>query len=153
MYELTINDKVYQFNFGVGFVREINKLVKKGIGDGGVYDDSGLQLVIGSILDGNVAGICDALFIANTNCEPRITKKDLETYVDTLEDFDGFVNELRDFFFRNNATSKIMKRLSVAEEQQKVALEKAQQEIEETRELMKTSKKMTKAVTDFRKSK
>ena len=27
MYELTINDVVYQFNFGMGFMREVNKKV------------------------------------------------------------------------------------------------------------------------------
>lgn len=27
MFELTINDTVYQFNFGMGFMREINKRV------------------------------------------------------------------------------------------------------------------------------
>lgn len=27
MYELTLNDVVYQFNFGMGFMREVNKKV------------------------------------------------------------------------------------------------------------------------------
>lgn len=27
MFELTINDAVYQFNFGMGFLRELNKRV------------------------------------------------------------------------------------------------------------------------------
>ena len=79
MFEITINGTVYEFNFGVGFAREINKMANNDASDSSnLYNDEGLTRIIGGILDGNVVSIVDALYVANKTCDPRITKELLE---------------------------------------------------------------------------
>ena len=47
MFELTINGTVYQFNFGIGFVRDINKRIQKPVeGVTGVKEDVGLAFTV-----------------------------------------------------------------------------------------------------------
>lgn len=146
--ELTIKGQVYKFSFGVGFAREMNKLGANNIGDGnGLYNDEGLQVIIAGIIDGNTASIVDALYEANRNYEPRITKETLEEYIDSLDTFDDFIEELKGFLSKSNSTVKVMKRLQLVVRQQEMAVAKAEQEIENTKKLMEASKKMNDALT------
>ena len=80
MFELTINDKVYPFNFGVGFVREINKTVK--IEMSGVTEDAGLTMALTHIYDGDVVDLVNVLDLANKGKSPRVTKQELEAYIE-----------------------------------------------------------------------
>lgn len=71
MYELTINDVVYQFNFGMGFMREVNKKVctpVDGLKD--VKKNIGLQYLVASILDGDVEALVEILAAANKGQKP-----------------------------------------------------------------------------------
>ena len=51
MFELTINEQVYQFHFGMGFLREINKTVSAPV-DGlqGVKKNMGLRYTAAGII-------------------------------------------------------------------------------------------------------
>ena len=55
MFELTINDKVFSFNFGIGFVREINKTVQ--VEQYGVKEDAGLTMALTRVYDGNAVAL------------------------------------------------------------------------------------------------
>ncbi len=83
MFELTINGTVYEFNFGIGFVKEINKMVQKPVdGVPGIKEDMGLTFAIAKIIDGDVVTLINVLDMANKGKDPRITKAMLEEYVD-----------------------------------------------------------------------
>lgn len=124
MFELTINETVYQFKFGIGFVREINKTMSKPIdGVPGAKEEVGLQASILRLLDGDVLELIRVLELANKGFEPRVTQKMLEAYIDDeLEDIDELFKSVLDFLEKTNATKKAVKDLTkVVQEAEKKA--------------------------------
>ena len=116
MMELTISGTVYEFNFGMGFLREINKRVQTPV-DGlkGVDKNIGLQFTIASIIDGDVEALVDALDIANKGMNPRLTRQALDAYIDDADtDIDGLFDMVIDFLSRTNATKKTVASLKEA---------------------------------------
>ena len=116
MMELTINGTVYEFNFGMGFLREINKRVQTPV-DGlkGVDKNIGLQFTVASIIDGDVEALVDALDIANKGMNPRLTRQALDAYIDDADtDIDGLFTMVIDFLSKTNATKKTVASLQEA---------------------------------------
>ena len=116
MMELTINGTVYEFNFGMGFLREINKRVQTPV-DGlkGVDKNIGLQFTVASIIDGDVEALVDALDIANKGMSPRLTRQALDAYIDDPDtDIDGLFSMVIDFLSKENATKKTVASLQEA---------------------------------------
>jgi hypothetical protein len=122
MLELTINEAVYQFNFGMGFMREINKRVGapvEGLPD--VKKNIGLQYMVAGILDGDLEAMVDILEAANKGQNPRVTRLMLDAYIDDENtDIDALFNSVIDFLKSANATKRIVKTLLEAIEEQKV---------------------------------
>lgn len=113
MMELTINDAVYQFNFGMGFMREINKKVGTPV-DGlpDVKKNIGLQYNVAGILDGDVEALVDVLDVANKGQSPRATRQLLDSYIDDENtDIDALFDEVIDFLKGANATKKVVNAL------------------------------------------
>ncbi len=122
MLELTINEVVYQFNFGMGFMREINKKVSKTVE--GMKKDVGLQYAVAGLIDGDVEELVNILDIANKGNDPRVTRTLLDSFIDNEDtDIDAVFAEVLDFFKRSNATKKTtMAVLELVEkEQEKMA--------------------------------
>ena len=66
MLELEIDGQVYQFRFGMGFLKEINKQVEVPVnGMPGVKNNVGLRWAITQMYDGDVEALLNVLFIAN----------------------------------------------------------------------------------------
>lgn len=125
MFELTINNEVYQFRFGLGFVREVSKKKHEKNG-GGNEVEVGLQYAIADIIDENPLGLVDILLLANKTEEKRITKADLENYIENCEDLEGLFAELLDFLKSNNSTKKAtVNMIEFAENEKKKAAAKA----------------------------
>lgn len=118
MLELTINEKVYQFNFGIGFVREVNKTVKKPIdGMPDLTEDVGLAFTVAKLIDGDVITLVDVLDIANKRSTPRITKNELEAYIDSEDtDIEELFEKVMVFLEKANAAKKIVRKLKEAME-------------------------------------
>ena len=127
MFELTINDKVYQFNFGIGFRRQLDPTITRKIdGVNGKVEQLGVQFAIAGIMDGDLEDIINVLYVANSGFDPRITKKELEAYVDDVNtDIDQLCEDLLDFLKQANATRKTVARL-----QEMAAEQKAKKEAE-----------------------
>lgn len=121
MYELTINDVVYQFHFGMGFMREVNKRIStpvEGLKD--VKKNIGLQYLIASIIDGDVEALVDILDAANKGQNPRATRALLDAYIDDENtDIDRLFDEVLDFLRTANATKKVTEAIEKAAEAQK----------------------------------
>lgn len=121
MLELTINEQVYQFNFGMGFMREINKRVSAPV-DGlkDVNKNIGLQYMIASVLDGDVESLVDILDAANKGQNPRATKSLLDSYIDDENtDVEDLFDSVIDFLKSANATKKVTSTLLEAMEREK----------------------------------
>lgn len=128
MFELTINEKVYQFNFGIGFRRELDpKITRKIDGVSGKVEHLGVQFAIAGVMDGDLEDIINVLEAANKGFEPRITRKDIEAYLDNPEtDIDSLCEKLLGFFENANATKKTVARI-----QESIAEQKAKKEAEQ----------------------
>lgn len=103
MMELTIDGQVYQFNFGMRFLREINKTVKSHVGD--VEKNSGFRYAVAGIIDREPETLVDVLYTANVGQNPRVTKELLDSYLDKEDtDIEALFEMVMDFFKRTNAT-------------------------------------------------
>lgn len=121
MFELTINNEVFQFNFGMGFMREINKKVGTPV-DGlpDVKKNIGLQYYVAGIIDGDLEALVTVLEVANKNQKPRITPAVLDSYIDDPDtDIDALFESVLDFLKNANATKKTVAGLLELVEQQK----------------------------------
>ena len=128
MFELTINDKVYKFNFGFGFRRELDPKVTRKIDNvNGKVEQLGVQMAIAGVMDGDIEDILNVLDAANKGFEERVTRKELEAYIETT-DIDVLTEKILDFLKSANATKKIAVRLQeVAEEEKAKAAAKKEQ--------------------------
>lgn len=123
MLELTINGQVYEFHFGMGFMREINKRIGTPV-DGlpDVKKNIGLQYMVAGVIDGDIEALVDVLDVANKGKTPRVTKMLLDEYIDNEEtDIDALFESVLDFLKRENATKKTVANLleAIAKEQAK----------------------------------
>lgn len=106
MMELQIKGQVYQFKFGFGFMREIDKrqIVKA---PNGTQQNIGFQTAVGGILDGDAQALEDVLLLANKGQEPRLTADVLEEYIENEEtDVDALFNGVIDFLKKSNVSKK-----------------------------------------------
>lgn len=114
--ELTIKEQVYQFNFGMGFLREMNRKVTvpvDGIKD--VKRHIGLRYTVSGIMDGDVEALEELLVAANKDQNPRVTTALLDEYIDDPEtDIDQLFEDVLDFLknakLRRNACRRSRKR-------------------------------------------
>lgn len=117
MFELTINGQVYQFNFGMGFFKEINKTAVRR--SDGITMEQGFQMAVAKMLDGDPTGLVDVLDYGNKGQNPRLTRKTIEDYIDDCEDIDGLVQQVLDFLETRNSTKRITKDLREMDAKQK----------------------------------
>ena len=113
MMELTINGQVYQFNFGMGFLREANKTVSEKINNAtDKKKDVGATYMIAGIMDGDPEDLVNALDLANRGQNPRVTRALLDSYIENPDtDIDQLFEDTLDFLESANATKKIVERL------------------------------------------
>lgn len=113
MMELTISGQVYQFNFGMGFLRDANKTVSEKINNAtDKKKDVGATYMIAGIMDGDPEDLVNALDLANKGQNPRVTRALLDSYIeDPNTDIDQLFEDTLDFLERANATRKLVERL------------------------------------------
>ena len=128
MFELTINDKVYSFNFGFGFMRELDPKITKEIdGVKGKTQDMGVQYAIAGILDGDMYELINVLDAGNKGLDPRITRKELEAYIEKEDtDIDRLFEDVLGFLKRANCTKKKVAALEEMIEKEKAKAAKAE---------------------------
>jgi hypothetical protein len=124
MFELEINGQVYAFNFGMGFMREINKRVGTPV-DGlpDVKKNIGLRYYVASVIDGDLEALVDILEAGNKGQSPRVTKALLDAHIDDPEtDIDALFESVIDFLKSANAKKKTVSELmeAVAKERAKM---------------------------------
>lgn len=129
MFELTINGTVYQFKFGMGFMREMDKRLTKPLeGVNGKTKNVGLQYAIAGIFDGEVDTLADVLNVANQGFSPRVTRELLDSYIDDEStDIDKLFDDVLGFLEKANATRKTTVALREAIEKEKAKAENQKQ--------------------------
>lgn len=120
MFELTIDGNVYDFSFGMGFMREMNKRITTPVEGTNANKNIGLQYAVAGIMDGDVEELVNVLDAANKGFIPRVTRDQLDKYIDDENtDIDVLFETVMDFLKRANATKKTVAQLLKALEDQK----------------------------------
>ncbi|MGN9152763.1 tail assembly chaperone [Bariatricus sp. HCP3S3_E12] len=106
MYELEMNGQMVKFNFGMGFLREINKTVTVPVdGMKDMKQNVGLRYTVGRLNDYDVEALVEVLFMANKGCDPRITMDGLDAFInDENTDIDEVFEKTLGFLKKANAT-------------------------------------------------
>lgn len=106
--ELTINGQVYEFKFGIGFIKRVNGTAQTLVdGMPGMKEDVGLAYMITKVMNGDAIALADMLLAANAGFTPRVTMNALEDYIDDEgTDIDALFDEVLDFLSKANATKR-----------------------------------------------
>lgn len=100
--ELTINGKVYKFKASIAFMRAANKLKKDKEGV-----EYGLRYLIAGLIDGDIESLINAIDLMNLNMDERITKKEIEDFIeDEATDIDKVFEDVIDFLSKANVSKK-----------------------------------------------
>jgi hypothetical protein len=126
MFELTINKEIYQFNFGMGFLREIDPTVTKPIDDGvkGKVQNLGLRYAVAGIIDGDLDTLSDVLLRANKGNTPRLTQKEIDAHIeDENTDIERLFEDVLGFLKTANVTKQVTENLieTIADQKEKAA--------------------------------
>lgn len=116
MFELVIKDVAYPLNFGMGFVRKLDKSVNIPV-DGlpGVKKDIGLTYAIMSLMDNDIVMLANVIDIANEGQSPRLTKSAIDAYLeDESTDIEELFDEILGFFKSANCTKRTAARVDAA---------------------------------------
>lgn len=132
---ITVNGRSIELNFGIRFVRELNKNCHIVIG--GKQVGTGLDENIPMLFTGDVIALANIIYAATWGVEKRPTKEELDDYLDRVEDidalFDGVLEELKN----QNATRRVTLALVAELEKRK----KAEEALRKTQKIMKNSTK------------
>lgn len=108
MRELEMNGQMVKLNFGMGFLRNINKTVSVPVeGMDGVKENVGLKYAVGNLLEGDTETLAEVLFLANGGCDPRISRGVVDQFIeDENTDIDVVFETVMGFLKTSNATKK-----------------------------------------------
>ena len=102
---LKINDKEYEAFFGMSFVKTLDdKYSQKGIG--GAKFGLGLSVIIPKLLDGDTTALEECLTASFSSERDKPSIKDIDSYIDHVEDIDALFDEVIDELKKHNATKK-----------------------------------------------
>lgn len=103
--KIAIDGKEYGIHFGVGFVRELDK-VHFVEGKNGVRFGAGLETTLPLILTGDIVTLSDYLYYGTCAEESRPTRNQVDAYVDGVEDADQLLAEVTEELKKPHATRK-----------------------------------------------
>lgn len=126
MYELQINQSTYEFNFGLGFMRALNKTISVPVENiKGKTKEIGMQYKIAEVIDGDIEALEDVLLTANQRFSPRLERSELDKHIeDENTDIDELFEKVLGFLKSANATKKTTREILEEVEKQKQNQEK-----------------------------
>lgn len=125
---LKINDKEYEVFFGMAFVKTLDdKYSQKGIG--GAKFGLGLSVIIPKLLDGDTTALEECLTASFSSEKDKPSIKDIDFYIDHVDDIDTLFDEVIEELKKHNATKKkalqIIETIEEEEQKKKEAEKKA----------------------------
>ena len=107
--ELTINDKVYSFRFGIAFMRDIDQLETMDTPLGA--QPVGFAKHMAGVMDGELLDLSDVLLVANKTESPKIGQSTLNRYLEDVDadTLDSIFKETIDFLSKSNACRNKLK--------------------------------------------
>lgn len=119
-FEIEMNGTMYAFNFGMGFLKAINARATEKVPNSNYSVNVGAKYLMAQVMSDDVEALCDVLMTANKGENPRLTQKELESYIeDEATDIEALFAQVVDFFGKANATKMIYKELQSLTEMEK----------------------------------
>ena len=114
--ELVINGTTYEFNFGMGFIREVDPKHQQKVN--GISQNIGLVVEMAKIMEGDIVALCEALRIANKGFKPRLEQTELDKWIESADtDIEKIFEEVESFFADSNCCRITYKKLAAEAEQ------------------------------------
>ena len=108
--ELVINGTTYEFNFGMGFIRQIDPKHTQKVN--GISQNIGLVVEMAKVLDGDMIALYECLRMANKGFTPRLEQADFDAWVESEDtDIDKVFGEVEGFFANSNCCKKAYRKL------------------------------------------
>ena len=102
---ININGKEYEIRFGIGFVRSLDKkYFTKGVA--GTEFGVGLETRIPMLLAGDAVVLSELLYEGTCHLKSRPSTKDVDEYIDSVDDIDAFFDDVLEELKKQNATRK-----------------------------------------------
>jgi hypothetical protein len=99
--ELVINGTTYEFNFGMGFLRQVDPMHQQKAN--GITQNIGLIVEIAKVLDGDITALCGILRMANKGFTPRLEQAEFDKWIeDPATDIEEVFKEVEGFFANSN---------------------------------------------------
>ena len=118
--ELEMNGTMYAFNFGIGCLKAINSRATEKVPNSNYSVNVGAKYLMAQVMSDDVEALCDVLMTANKGETPRLTQKELESYIeDETTDIEALFAQVVDFFGKANATKMVYKELQSLTEMEK----------------------------------
>lgn len=108
MFELCIGGINYQFNFGMGFLRAVNKLESIPVKDApSVRQNVGLRVMLLRLHDNDLEALSTVLYLANINKKPRLTQEQVDSYLEADDtDHAKLFEDVLDFLSKAKCTAE-----------------------------------------------
>lgn len=109
--ELVINGTTYEFNFGMGFIRQIDPKHQQKAN--GITQNIGLIVEIAKVLDGDITALYECLRMANKGLTPRLEQAEFDKWIeDPATDIEEVFKEVEGFFANSNCCKIAYKKIA-----------------------------------------
>lgn len=99
--ELVINGTTYEFNFGMGYIRQVDPKHTQTVN--GISQNIGLVVEMAKILDGDLIAMYDTLRMANKGFTPRLEQAEFDKWIeDPNTEIDEVFKVVEGFFANSN---------------------------------------------------
>ena len=105
MMQITVNEKQIELNFGIRFVRELDKKFHITL-NGGKRVGTGLEETVPMLFSGDILALEEILQAAAWGAESKPTQEELDDYLDSVEDVDALFETVLEELKNQNATRK-----------------------------------------------
>lgn len=134
--QITVNEKPVELNFGIRFVRELDKKYHITLNDG-TRIGAGLENTVPLLMTGDILILEEVIQAAAWKVENKPTEEELDDYLDSVEDVEGLFFAVLEELKNQNATRK--KTLALVADLEERA--RAEAALKKTRKILKTSTK------------
>ncbi len=107
---IRVNETDYKVSFGVGFIRELDKKYYTEAKTGARFG-MGLEVKMPMLLNNDIITLSEFLYEGTVAEEKRPTQKEIDAYIDSVEDIEHLFEEVVDELKKHNATKLAVKRI------------------------------------------
>ncbi len=134
--QISVNGKNIELNFGIRFVRELDKKFQLTL-EGGKRIGTGLEETVPLLFTGDILALEDIIQAAAWGADGTLTQEEMDDYLDSVEDIDTLFETVLKELKNQNATRR--KTLALVADLEERA--KAQSALKKTKKILRNDTK------------